>query len=132
MLGRCEAARGLSACCTWEVCQYQPEALQRPLLLAFQVQNSSVVTESVSLAVEAFGTERVDRNLVTAYQPSVLPHEADGRRELREIFRHHTTVVVKGLVIAPGAIRSWIIRCSPCLHCIASLHEHRGTTDDIP
>ena len=78
--------------------------------LQVQVHNASAVTESVSLAVECVGTERIDRNLISAsYRPLVPPVESDGRRELREIFRHQPAVVARNATVGPGSIRAWLV-----------------------
>lgn len=74
-----------------------------------EVHNPSAVSESVSIAIEAVGTERIDRNFVFTYHPAESPVETDGRRETREIFRHHWAVVARAQIVAPGASKAWLI-----------------------
>ena len=74
-----------------------------------QATSTAQLDETISVAVEAVGTERIDRNIITHTETSAPVIESDARRETRHIFQTPLTLVARGAPLPAGEKHAWTL-----------------------
>lgn len=82
----------------------------------WQAASTAHIDESISVAVEAVGSERVDRNLITRKDTGVPVVESDARRESRHILQTPLLVLARGATLGAGDKLTWTLTCAAACH----------------
>lgn len=88
-------------------------------MMVVQISNENGLTDVINgpvdvatVNVDFSGFERIDRSWVsTSYQPILVQHTREGKREVRQILRTPPArLVMQDTVLMPGESRRWLLR----------------------